>query len=108
MKSCDPLRCGYPHGGECSPTCLGLRLHRPVLLDLPKLAPAVIVPGHVERRGETPTPTAPLAVDLVLPNDGHLTLAIHTYRAHRAVGRRKAFGLALQSLFRIPVQPINK
>ena len=108
MKSCDPLRCGYAHGGECSTVCLGLQLHRPVLMNLQKLEPAVIVHGNVERRGETPAPTAPLAVDFVLPDDGRLTLAIHTFKAHRAHGRRKALASALGALFRKPLQPANK
>lgn len=96
MKPCDPLNCGYPHGGECGTNCMCLRLHR-----------AVIVPSPIEHRGEPPAPTAPLAVDILLPDDGPLTLAIHAYKTHRALGRRKAFSHAWQQLFRIPVQPLN-
>ena len=105
MKTCNPLDCGYAHGGECGTSCIGLQLHRPVLPT--KLDPAVVVPGHIENRGDTPSPTAPLAVDFVLPNDGLLTLAVHTYKTHRALGRRKALARAFLSLFRVPVQPVN-
>ena len=107
MNPCETFGCGYP-SGECSGSCINVRLHRPVLMAVPKLAPAVIVPGHIEHRGEPPAPTAPLAVDILLPDDGPLTLAIHTYKTHRALGRRKAFSHAWHQLFRVPVQPVNQ
>lgn len=96
MNPCETFGCGYPVG-ECAGTCMHLKLHR-----------AVIVPGPIEHRSEPPAPTAPLAVDLLLPDDGPLTLAIHTYKTHRALGRGKALSRAWQSLFRIPVQPLNQ
>lgn len=101
MSPCDPITCGYAHGGECGRSCQGLQLHRPVL-------PAKLTPAaNVERRSETPVPTAPLAVELGLSDDGLITLAMHTYKTHRALGRRKAFARAFASLFRLPVQPVN-
>lgn len=98
MNPCDPLNCGFAYGGECGTNCMCLRLHRPVMPE--KLAPAVIVPGHVESRDQP--------VDLHLPDDGALTAAAYAYKTHRAQGRLKALSCAWRSFFRIPVQPVNQ
>lgn len=98
MKTCDPSTCAYDQGGECARLCL--QLHRPVLLDMPPGGKAEIVEGIVEG--------APMPIDVVLPDDDALTAARYIYQTHRAQGRIKALRLALRSLFRLPVQPVNQ
>lgn len=54
--------------------------------------------GLCSSHGSIPAPTAPLAIDIDLPNDSRMTLAIHTYRVYRVAGH--SFWPALRKAIR--------